>query len=153
MNLEAYRKTIRRRMNVMAVLGVAYSVAMIVAHTLWTGSAAVDEFAWSGVASGFAGGALTAMVLCFALLTPRYGKALRDEQALRRLWNKEHDERLRAIRARAGAPIILYTSFAMIAVAMLIGPWNMIAAMTLLLAAAVQILISAAVKLICLRTM
>lgn len=153
MNVEAYRKTIRRRMNVMAALCVAYSVIVIAKHALWEGSGAMEEFAWSGVATGFAGGALTAIVLCFAILVPRYGKAMRDEQALRRLWNREHDERLRAIRARAGAPMILCTSFAMVAIGLLIGPWNMTVAMTLLLAGTVQILVSAVTKLICMRTM
>lgn len=153
MNVEAYRRTIRRRMRVMAVLGVVYSALMIAEHTLWDGGGAMAEFAWSGVAAGFAGGAFTAMVLCFVLLMPRYRKAVRDEQALRRLWNSEHDERLRAIRARAGAPMILCTSFAMVAIGLLIGPWNMIAAMTLLLAGAVQILVSAVTKLICMKIM
>lgn len=153
MNVEAYKRSIRRRMNVMATLCVAYGAILIAEHALWEGSGAMEEFAWSGVAAGFAGGALTAMVLCFALLMPRYRKALRDEQALRRLWNSEHDERLRAIRARAGAPMILCTSFAMVAVGLLIGPWNMTVAMTLLLAGAAQILVSAVTKLICMRTM
>ena len=137
----------------MAALAVAYSIVMIAEHTLWAGGGAAEEFAWSGVAAGFAGGAFTAMILCFVVLMPRYGKALRDEQALRRLWNREHDERSRAIRTRVGAPMILYTSFAMVAVGLLIGPWNTIAAMTLLLAATAQILITAIAKLICTRTM
>ena len=153
MNAEAYRKIIRRRMNVMAALGVAYAAIMIAEHTLWDGSSAMEEFAWSGVVTGFAGGALSAMVLIFVILMPRYRKAMRDEQALRRLWNREHDERLRAIRARAGAPMVLYTSFAMVAIGLLMGPWNLTVAMTLLLAGAIQILVSAITKLICMRTM
>ncbi|MCH5287229.1 MAG: hypothetical protein J1E43_07390 [Christensenellaceae bacterium] len=153
MNVEEYRKTIRRRMNLMATLCVAYGAIMIAKHALWEGSGAMEEFAWSGVVTGFAGGALTAMVLCFAILVPRYGKAMRDEQALRRLWNSEHDERLRAIRARAGAPMILYTSLTMVAIGLLIGPWNLTVAMTLLFAGTVQILISVVVKLVCMRTM
>ena len=153
MNVETYRKTIRRRMNVMAALAVAYSIIMIAEHTLWAGGNAAEEFAWSGVVAGFAAGALTAMILYFVVLMPRYRKALHDEQALRRLWNREHDERNRAIKARVGAPMILYTSFGMVAVGLLIGPWNTIAAMTLLLAATVQILATAIAKLICTRTM
>ena len=154
MNVEAYRKSIRRRVRVMAILGIAYVVVMIAAHTVWSGHAdATENLVWGAVAEGFAGGAITAMVACFALIVPRYVKALNDEQALRRLWNKEHDERMRAIKARAGAPMLLYTSVAMIAVAMLIGPWNMMAAMTLMLAATAQILVCAVTKLICMRMM
>lgn len=154
MNVEAYRKAIRRRAIVMAVLGAAYAVAMILAHTLWIGRAeAADDLVWDAVAEGFAWGAVTAVVACFALIMPRYRRALRDEQALRRLWNKEHDERMGAIKARAGAPMLVYTSVAMIAVALLIGSWNMTAAMTLLLAAAAQIVVCAVTKLVCMRVM
>ena len=154
MNAEAYRKVIRRRVIVMSVIGVAYAVAALVTHTCWANRFdVVEEAAWSGVAEGFLSGAITAMVACFALIQPRYVRALRDEQALRRLWNREHDERMRAIKARAGAPMLLYTSAAMIAVALLIGPWNIMAAMTLLLAAAGQIVVCGVMKIICMHTM
>lgn len=155
MNVEAYRKSIRRRVRVMELLGIAYVVVMIAIHVLWGGrvDAAEEALAWDGVVEGFVWGAVTAVVACFALIVPRYVKALNDEQALRRLWNKEHDERMQAIKARAGAPMLLYTSVAMIAVALLIGPWNMMAAMTLMLAATAQILACAVTKLICMRMM
>lgn len=154
MNVEAYRKAIRRRVIAMEVLGIAYAVAMIVMHLFLRGLVeATEDFTWSGIAEGFLWGAITAVVAVSVLILPRYMKALRDEQALRRLWNKEHDERMRAIKARAGAPMLLYTSAAMIAVAMLIGPWNMTAAMTLMLAATVQIVVCAVTKLVCMRRM
>ena len=154
MNVEAYRKTIRRRMIVMAVIVVAYSVTAVVVHTLFDGTiGAAEDFAWSGVVEGFLWGAITAAVAGFALIVPRYAQALRDERALRRLWNREHDERMRAIKARAGAPMLLYTSAGMIAVALLVGPWNIMAATTLLLAGTAQIVVCAVTKLVCTRLM
>lgn len=151
MNVEVYRRAIRRRVLVMAVLVVAYAAAMIAVHTVWRGQQ--DASLWDGAVEGFVWGAVTAVVACLALMAPRYMKALRDEQALRRLWNKEHDERMRAIKARAGAPMVLYTSGAMIAVALLVSHWNMTATLTLLLAATVQVVISAVTKLVCMRVM
>ena len=155
MNVEAYRKSILRRVRVMELLVIAYAVVMIAIHTFWggRGDAVAELFAWDAMVEGFMWGAVTAVVACFALVVPRYVKALNDEQALRRLWNKEHDERMQAIKARAGAPMLLYTSVAMIAVALLIGHWNMIASMTLLLAGTIQIVVSAVTKLVCMRVM
>lgn len=145
MNVEAYRKTIHRRVIVMSVLGTLYAAAMVIMHLL---DREPSEFALD-----FLLGAISALVTCFVLLVPRYRKALRDEQALRRLWNREHDERLQAIKARAGIPMLLYTSLAMIAGALLIAPWNMTVAVTLLVTATAQLIASVAVKLICMRMM
>ena len=145
MNVEAYRKTIHRRITVMSALGVLYATAMIIMHLLGQGT---NEFAVD-----FLLGAVSALVVCFVVLIPRYRRALKDEQALRRLWNKEHDERMQTIKARAGVPMLLYTSLAMIAAALLIAPWNMTAAVTLLMAATAQLAVSVVVKFVCLRRM
>ena len=145
MNVEAYRRSIRRRMRRMAALGVGYAAATLAMHVL--GPADV------GYAGDFLLGVLTALACGFALMMPRYRRALRDDQALRRLWNREHDERLQAIRARAGVPLVQYTSVAMIGAALLINPWNMTVAVTLLAVATTQLVVSTVVKLVCLRSM
>ena len=145
MNVEAYRRIIRRRMIVMQMVSLVYVAAMLVMHTLGHGELSVTGSFLTGFASGTVG--------LMLVLVPRYRKALRDEQALRRLWNKEHDERMSAIRARAGLPMLLYTSMAMIAAALLMAPWNITAASTLLLAASAQLAISAVTKLVCMRVM
>lgn len=145
MNVETYRKTIRRRMWIMAALGTLYIVATIAMHVF--GNVTMNY------AEDFLLGAVSAVVVCCAAIMPRYRKALRDEQALRRLWNREHDERMRAIKAKAGVPMLLYTSIAMIAAALLIAPQNMTIAFTLLAAATLQLLASTVVKCICMRTM
>ena len=145
MNVEAYRKTIRRRTRVMSVLGVGYGIAMIGTHTVWHPG--------STYAGDFLRGAMAMLVTCFVLLMPRFVKALRDEQALRRLWNQEHDERMQAIKARAGVPMLLYTSLAMIGAGLLLSAWNMTVCLTLLIAATAQLMVSAVTKLICMRTM
>lgn len=145
MNVEAYRRTIRRRVAVMTALAVAYAGAMLLMHTLWRLE--------TGYAGDFLLGAVTAVVVGVLVMLPRYTKALRDDQALRRLWNEEHDERRKAMKAKAGAPMLIYTSVGMIAVGLLIGPWSVTASMTLLLAATAQLVVCAAVKLVCMRTM
>ena len=145
MNVEAYRKTIRRRMIAMMTLSEFYVAAMIAMHTLWK----VEL----GLTASFLAGFSSAMVGLAVVLVPRYRRALRDEQALRRMWNREHDERMSAIRARAGLPMLMYTSLAMMTAALLLNPWNATASVTLMLAATVQLLVGVATKLICLRVM
>ena len=145
MNVEAYRKTIRRRLWIMTIVGILYVAAMCAVHGLWAGKTTYTM--------DFLNGAISSVVVYFIMVIPKYRKALRDEQMLRRLWNQEHDERMQAIRARAGAPTLIYTSMAMIAAALLAAPYNMTIAMTLLIAATAQLLISAIIKLTCMRTM
>lgn len=145
MNVEAYRRTIRRRMRVMTALSLLYAAAMIAVHVLGKSP--------MGYAGDFSLGLSVGVVLCCLVRMPRYAQVLRDEQALRRMWNQEHDERMRAIKAKAGVPMLLYTSGAMIAIALLICGWNMTAAMTLLIAATTQLVASVAVKFTYMRIM
>ena len=145
MNVEAYRKVIRRRLIAIIVISAFYVAAMIAMHTLWK----VEL----GLTASFLEGFASAIVVLTVVLVPRYRRALKDEQALRRLWNREHDERMSAIRARAGLPMLMYTSLAMITAALLLAPWNVTVSATLLLAATAQLLIGVATKLICTRVM
>lgn len=145
MNVEAFRRTIRRRVRVMTALTALYVAMMLAVHMLGKGP--------SGFAADFLLGVSAALVFCCALMLPRYMQALKDENALRRLWNKEHDERMQAIKAKAGVPMLLYTSAAMIAAGVLISGWNMTVSITLLLAATAQLVVSVIVKFISLRTM
>jgi Na+/H+ antiporter NhaD/arsenite permease-like protein len=81
------------------------------------------------------------------------GKAIRDEKALKELYNKEHDERLREIRAKAGMPILLITSVLMLIAALIAGPLSVPIFYTLLIASSAQLLISLGVKMYYLKKM
>ena len=145
MNIEAYRKTVRRRVRVITGFCLLYAAVIVAVHGM--------RLEGTGFTGGFLNGAVSAVVICLVLMMPRYRKALRDDRALRRLWNQEHDERMRAIQAKAGLPMLGYTSVAMIAFGLLIGPWSTTAAMALLIAATAQLCVGAAVKLVCMRRM
>lgn len=145
MNVEAYRKVIRRRMIAMLAISAFYVAAMVAMHTVWR----VEL----GLTASFLEGFASAIVVLTVVLAPRYRRALKDEQALRRMWNREHDERMSAIRARAGLPMLMYTSLAMVTAALLLSAWNVTVAATLLLAATAQLLIGVVTKLVCTRVM
>jgi hypothetical protein len=83
----------------------------------------------------------------------KLSRAINDETKLRVLYNKEHDERLIAIRNKAGAPMIIITSVLMIIAAIIAGYFNIIVFYTLVAAVAAQLSVSAMVKLYCMKTM
>jgi hypothetical protein len=79
--------------------------------------------------------------------------AINDETKLKVLYNKEHDERLKAIRNKAGAPMIVVTSVLMVLAAIVAGYFNIVVFYTLVIAVAAQLSVSAIVKLYCMKTM
>jgi hypothetical protein len=78
---------------------------------------------------------------------------LRDEKKLKLQFNKEKDERLKAIRAKAGMPILLVTSVLMIIAGVIAGYFNATIFVTLIIAAVGQMIISGFVKMIYMRKM
>lgn len=142
MNLEAYRKKVQRRLVWMCVLAVAFAVLTAIASKL--GSGFTSDYLWGmGMGGGF--------VALFVLF--QQGKSLQDDQKLRKLYIMEHDERMRAIRAKAGQPIVAYLSVGMAAAAVIASCFNLTVAATLAITALVQVAVCLVVKFICMKRM
>ena len=125
MDMEVYRQKIVRRRRVCRIAGSISFLCFVVLHYL--GKEANQSFSlMAGLTSG-----LTILICMLAL---RYSRALKDDTTLRRLYNEDHDERKQAIRAKAGAPMILFTSAGMVAAA--VASWFSSTVTTTLLAAA-----------------
>lgn len=143
MNLEAYRKKVQRRLVWMRLLAVTFVVVELVgSRFVPDGNAA--NYVW-GLCVG---GGFVALVALF-----RQGKALKDDEKLRKLYIEEHDERKQAIRARAGLPMVLYLALGMAMVAAVTFFFNETVAITLALEAVAQMLVSLVVKLVCMKRM
>jgi len=143
MNLEAYRKKVQRRLVWMRLLAVAFIVVeLVVSRFVPEGNA--TNFVWGGCI----GGALVALVIL-----AQQRRALKDDEKLRKLYITENDERKRAIRARAGLPMVIYLSLSMVMTAAVVFFFNETVAITLALAAVAQMLASLVVKLVCMKTM
>ena len=80
-------------------------------------------------------------------------KAIKNETELKVLYNKEHDERLKLIRFKSGAPVILVTSVLMIIAGIVASFYSFIIFATLTAAAAVQLLIACFLKFYFTKTM
>lgn len=145
--MENYKKALKIRIALLSLV-LLVAVGMSVYGIFWAPERAqasrVFDFQ-NGLVIGIGAGALG--------LIMRYRRAMQDARRLQLAFNAEHDERLKAIRAKAGVPMILVTSFLMLLVGSFIGYFNDAVFYTLLAAALCQLLLAAAVKLIYRRRM
>lgn len=95
---------------------------------------------------GFIDGFVGTIALTLLLLGIQTLLTLKSEAKLIAAYNSEHDERLAAIKAKSGQPIIIYTTELMILAAIIVT--NSAASIALFCAAIAQLLISCIVKLV-----
>ena len=151
--MEKFRTTIKRRIAISSgmafiamVLGVFSTYSIIITdHSSATHS--------DGFVAGFQFGLIVSIFGLAVFDIIKLSLTINDETKLRILYNKEHDERLIAIRNKAGAPMIVVTSVMMIIAAIIAGYFNIVVFYTLVVAVSAQLLISAIVKLYCTKTM
>lgn len=149
--MEKYRKIVRIKMILLALLALT-AVALGIYNVFFESDPGASGFS-AGMLSGFRTG-MAIGIGGFALIQMiGLGKAIRDEKKLKELYNKEHDERLRAIRAKAGMPILLITSVLMLIAALIAGPLSVPIFYTLLIASSAQLLISLVVKMYYMKIM
>ena len=93
-------------------------------------------------------GALMAICILSSFLVMKYGKIVNDDNKLRLQFNEENDERFRAIRMKAGIPMVPVLSVLTLTAGIIAGYFNVTVFYTLVIAAVCQVLISGAVKLL-----
>lgn len=100
--MEKYRRNLKRTM---AFCGVAAAVLIgwMLVERLMPG---VELTVAGSYRAGFCCGAAGALVVYMIYV----GRLLRSEEKLREKYTREMDERMVAIRAKAGMPMLLYTS-------------------------------------------
>ena len=136
---EQYRKTVKLRIfALLALILVMLAVVLFGDKILYQ----LEEFVLCYLRGLCASGELAA---CFFAV--RYRKALRDDTALRKLYNAENDERKKLIRSKAGVPFVLVTSVCMLLAAVVAGHFNLTVFYTLVAAALAQMLLSCGLKM------
>lgn len=100
---------------------------------------------------GFQCGLTLGLAISALPLIIRYKKALRSEEKLQLLFNKENDERMKVIKSKAGMPMLLITSSVMIIMAIIIGYFNITVFYTLVAAVLFQLLAACIVKFVYMR--
>lgn len=97
---------------------------------------------------GFQCGITTALGILALIMIIRYHKTLRSEKELQIQYNKENDERMKVIRAKAGMPMVLIFSVVIIIAGILIGYSNIVVFYTLIITAALQLVIACIAKFV-----
>jgi hypothetical protein len=152
MIMEVFKEKVKRRritdvclMLVAVVLGIFCVISM--------GSQADDGTMAEGFVAGFQFGLVISIGVLSLVDFIKLSQAIKDETKLRMLYNKEHDERMKAIRSKAGQPLLTITSVLMIIAAIIAGYFNFIVFFTLVAAVLGQLAVSAGVKLVCMKKM
>lgn len=138
--MKRYRKTLQIRMVLLTALAV-FAVCLGIYDAFLA-----PEGVRTNSVFGFQCGVTTAMGVWAAACLLRYGKALRNGETLQRQYVREHDERMQAIRAKAGMPLSLIFSLAMMAGGIVLGYVNETVFVALTAAAALQLLAAVVVK-------
>jgi len=145
--MEQFRKKIKTRMLLISIVLLVF-VAILLYNQFGASDALKDSLAFSFQCGLSASGSL---VLVFWLVKNR--RALSDEAKLRLLYNQENDERMSAIRAKAGIPMVLILSMALVLGGMIIGYFNETVFVILIGVALFQLLVSLGVKLYYMKMM
>lgn len=140
--MEKYKKTITVRVYLLSVLALL-AVGLGVYDVFW----AAAEVKASDIFE-FQCGVTAALGILATTRIIWYRRVLRNEKKLKIQYNKENDERMKAIRAKAGMPIVLIASVVMIVLGIIIGYSNMTVFYTLIAAAAAQLFIACVTKFI-----
>ncbi len=145
--MDNYKKVIKKRIWILSFL-VLLAVGLGIFDTFWASA----EMKKSKIFA-FQCGAVTALGVFSACLLIHYKKILQNEEDLKIQYNKENDERMKAIKAKAGMPMLLITSIVMIIVGVIAGYFNFTIFFTLIIAAVCQLLTSFVVKLVYMKIM
>ena len=139
--MELFQKKIKTRIVLLGAVLLLF-VAILLYNQFGASETLKDSLAFSFQCGFSAAGSI---VLVFWLM--KYRGALKDETKLRLLFNEENDERMKAIRAKAGIPMVLILSLALVLGGMVIGYWNETIFVVLICVSLFQLLVSLGVKL------
>lgn len=139
--MELFQKKIKTRIVLLSAVLLIF-VAILLYNQFGASETLKDSLAFSFQCGFSAAGSI---VLVFWLM--KYRGALKDVTKLRLLFNEENDERMKAIRAKAGIPMVLILSLALVLGGMVIGYWNETIFVVLICVSLFQLLVSLGVKL------
>ncbi|MHB8131630.1 MAG: hypothetical protein ACYDEX_21825 [Mobilitalea sp.] len=150
--MERFRKKLqRRKVGFMCMAFIAVIAGIIDVFAL-SPTSQNDSFS-NGMIEGVSIGTIISLGILSILQIIRIRKVLKDEKLIKLQFNKEHDERLRSIRGKAGIPMILIMSIAMFVAGIIGSYFSDIIFYTLFIAGFVQLFVGVIVKLYCMKTM
>lgn len=137
--MEEYKKKVKKRRVLFIVLilvGVGLSIynALIVSHT--------DGSMHQGIVDGFIYGIVISMMMLSLIGLIKCNKALKEDKKLRVMYNQENDERMKVIRAKAGMPLVAYTSIALMIIAVIASKFSILVFETIIAVVLFQLIVA-----------
>ena len=145
--MDVFKKRLKRRILFLSVVLLMF-VSVLLYNQFGTSNTIKDSLSFSFQCGFSAAGAL---VLVY--LITQYRRALSDVQKLQVLYNKENDERTRAIWAKSGIPMTVILSMTLVLAGIIIGYFNEIVFVVLICVALFQLLVTGVIKQFYMRKM
>lgn len=142
MNLEKYWREIKNRVSVYQALIAVTLVFVIIGNVLLKDRGQMVESV-----RGFATGLFIGIELVCVFQLGKLWKMLKDEEVLKEVYIREHDEREALIQMKSGLHVIPILSFIILICAILVGFFNDTIFYTLVIVGIGQILIALALKI------
>lgn len=142
-----YKKTIKKRILLLAV-PIILSVILGIYDVFWASPETKKTSIY-----GFQVGIIISLGLLAIITVIRFSALLKDENKLILQFNRENDERIKAIKAKAGIPMLPITSVLLIIAGVVAGYNNNLVFLTLVAASTFQMFICAIVKIIYMKRM
>ena len=142
MNLEKYRREIKNRVSVYQALIAVALVFVIIGNVLLKDRGQTVESV-----RGFATGLSIGIELVCVFQLGKLWKMLKDEEVLKEVYIREHDEREALIQMKSGLHVVPILSFIILICAILVGFFNDTIFYTLVVVGIGQILIALALKI------
>jgi len=145
--MEEFRSKIKKR--IFGFKCIAFVIAIVGIYVVFgsmTESLKSGDFT-DGMVGGESFGMIIALGMMSVIQIIRLSRVINDEKQLKILYNKEHDERLKEIRSKAGMPMILIMSIGMFAAGIIGSYFNEVVFYTLFAAGFVQLGIGATLKI------
>ncbi|MDO5037867.1 MAG: hypothetical protein Q4E37_06180 [Tissierellia bacterium] len=140
-DLANYKKEIHRRIGVLVVLVVLALLALLFSNfylkKIFPDQEGVNDF----VVGFFTGLELIPLVYMGVL-----GRALKDEDRLKKMYLKETDEREILIRMKSGVALVPFLSMVLVVASLVVAYISYAAFVTLMVVALIQILVSLGLK-------
>ncbi|MCM1149386.1 MAG: hypothetical protein NC319_04775 [Butyricicoccus sp.] len=145
--MEQYKKAVKRRL-LLCVLLAIITLALSVYLFLVIGSEHDDSAKTmaGGFLAGFPCGICLGIFILSIAVIFRSWFMLRDEKKLRLGYNRDNDERMKLIRAKAGYPFSVVTAVIMIIAGLLLAQVNMTVSLTAIACACGQLIVSLVFK-------
>lgn len=143
--MENYKNTLTKRRNSTAAMILVFLALGFYTRTFLLN---IDAYI-----IGFISGILTSGIVMSVIIVIRYSRIIKDDTKLKMEYNRENDERMKAIRSKAGMPMIMFTSVGMIIAGILLSYYDPFIFKVLSMAAACQLTAAVIAKAYYTRTM